>query len=98
MCTHAHGDHYGGAAYLKEKFNPRVVMSEIDWTALDGAQKDPLFGTKLNRLFSNPPKRNRAVNDGDTVTLGGTTLKLYVIPGPTLGALAAVFTVRDKGQ
>ena len=23
VVSHAHGDHYGGAAYLKEKFNPR---------------------------------------------------------------------------
>ena len=73
-------------------------MSEIDWTALDEAQKDPLFGTKLNPLFSKPPKRDMAVKDGDTITLGGTTLKLYVIPGHTLGTLATVFTVHDKGQ
>jgi metallo-beta-lactamase class B len=98
IVSHAHGDHYGGAAYLKEKFNPRVVMSEIDWTALDVAQKDPLFGSKLNPLFSKPPKRDMAVNDGDTITLGGATVKLYVIPGHTLGTLATVFTVHDKGQ
>ena len=98
VVSHAHGDHYGGAAYLKEKFNPRVVMSEIDWAALDEAQKDPLFGTKLNPLFSKPPKRDMAVKDGDTITLGGTTLKLYVIPGHTLGTLATVFTVHDKGE
>ena len=98
VVSHAHGDHYGGAAYLKEKFNPRVVMSEIDWTALDEAQKDPLFGTKLNPLFSKPPKRDMAVKDGDTITLGGTTIKLYVIPGHTLGTLATVFTVHDKGE
>jgi glyoxylase-like metal-dependent hydrolase (beta-lactamase superfamily II) len=39
-----------------------------------------------------------AVSDGDTVTLGGTTLKLYVIPGHTLGTLATVFTLHDKGE
>ena len=98
VVSHAHGDHYGGAAYLKEKFNPRVVMSEIDCTVLDEAQKDPLFGTKLNPLFSKPPKRDMAVKDGDTITLGGTTIKLYVIPGHTLGTLATVFTVHDKGE
>ena len=39
-----------------------------------------------------------AVNDGDTITLGGTALKLYVIPGHTLGTLATVFTVHDRGE
>ena len=97
VISHAHGDHYGGAAYLKQKFDPRIVMSEIDWKALEETQRDPLFGTKRNPLFGEPPKRDMAVNDGDTLTLGDTTLKLYVIPGHTLGTLATVFTVHDHG-
>ena len=98
IVSHAHGDHDGGAGYLKEKFNPRIVMSEIDWQAEETAQRDPLFGTKRNPLFSAPPKRDMAVNDGDTITLGDTTIKLYVIPGHTLGTLATVFTVHDHGD
>jgi metallo-beta-lactamase class B len=84
VVSHAHGDHYGGAVYLKQKFNPRIVMSEIDWKALEETQRDPLFGSKRNPLFGDPPQRDLAVNDGDTITLGATTLKLYVIPGHTL--------------
>jgi metallo-beta-lactamase class B len=98
IISHAHGDHDGGAGYLKEKFNPRIVMSEIDWRAEEEAQRDPLFGAKRNPLFGAPPKRDIAVNDGDTITLGNTTLKLYVIPGHTLGTLATVFTVHDHGN
>ena len=98
VISHAHGDHYGGAAYLQQKFNPRVVMSEIDWHALEEIQRDPLFGTKRNPLFGEPPKRDQSVKDGDTITLGGTTLKLYVIPGHTLGTLATVFTVFEHGD
>ena len=94
VVSHAHGDHYGGAEYLKEKFNPRIVMSEIDWKVFE----DPAFNPKRIALFDPPPKRDMAVNDGDTVTLGDTTLKLYVIPGHTLGTLATVFTVHDHGQ
>jgi len=97
VISHAHGDHYGGAGYLKQKFNPRLVMSEIDWDALEETQRDPLFGTNRNPLFGEPPKRDRSVADGDTITLGETTLKLYVIPGHTLGTLATVFTVHDHG-
>jgi metallo-beta-lactamase class B len=98
VISHAHGDHYGGAAYLKQKFNPHVVMSEIDWKALEETQRDPLFGTKRNPLFGDPPQRDQAVNDGDTLTLGDTTLKFYVIPGHTFGTLATVFTVHDRGE
>ena len=94
IVSHAHGDHYGGADYLKKKFNPRIVMSDIDWKAFD----DPKFDPKRIPLFDPPPKRDMAVNDGDTITLGGTTFKLYVIPGHTLGTLATVFTVHDHGE
>jgi metallo-beta-lactamase class B len=98
IISHAHGDHYGGAEYLKKKFNPHLVMSEIDWKAIETAQSDPQFEAKRNKLFDLPPKRDQSVNDGDTLTLGDTTLKLYVIPGHTPGTLATVFTVHDHGE
>jgi metallo-beta-lactamase class B len=98
IVSHAHGDHYGGAGYLKKRFNPRVVMSEVDWQALEAAQRDPLFRTKTDLLFDDPAKRDQSVVDGETITLGDTTLKLYVIPGHTLGTLATVVTVHDRGQ
>ena len=94
IISHAHGDHYGGAAYLKKKFSPKIVMSDIDWKVFE----DPSFDPKRNPLFDEPPKRDMAANDGDSLRLGETTFKLYVIPGHTLGTLATVFTVHDKGK
>jgi metallo-beta-lactamase class B len=94
IVSHAHGDHYGGAEYLKKKFNPTIVMSDIDWKVFD----DPKFDPKRIPLFDPPPKRDKAVQDGDTIKLGDTTFKLYVIPGHTLGTLATVFTVHDHGK
>jgi metallo-beta-lactamase class B len=94
IVSHAHGDHYGGAAYLKKKFNPKIVMSDIDWNVFD----DPKFDPKRIALFDDPPKRDMAVKDGDTIKLANTEFKLYVIPGHTLGTLATVFTVHDKGK
>jgi metallo-beta-lactamase class B len=94
IISHAHGDHYGGAAYLKKKFNPKIVMSDIDWKVFD----DPSFDPKRISLFDEPPKRDMAIKDGDTIKLGDTSFKLYVIPGHTLGTLATVFTVHDNGK
>jgi metallo-beta-lactamase class B len=94
IVSHAHGDHYGGAAYLKKKFNPKIVMSDIDWKVFD----EPDFNPKRIPLFDEPPKRDMAVKDGDTIKLGNTEFKLYLIPGHTLGTLATVFTVHDKGK
>ncbi len=69
-------------------------MSDIDWKVFD----DPAFNPKRIPLFDEPPKRDMAVKDGDTIKLGNTEFKLYVIPGHTLGTLATVFTVHDKGK
>jgi metallo-beta-lactamase class B len=98
IVSHAHGDHYGGADYLKKKFNPHVVMSEIDWLVLDKLRNDPEALKNVPSLFGPPPQRDQSVKDGDTITLGDTSVKLFVIPGHTLGTLASVFTVRDHGE
>ena len=98
VVSHGHGDHYGGASYLKKKFSPRIVMSEIDWKLLEETVRDPLFGTKRNPLFGLPPERDQAVQNEEVLTLGDTQLKFYVIPGHTLGTLATVFTVYDQGK
>lgn len=94
VVSHAHGDHYGGASYLKNKFGAHVVMSEIDWKVFD----DPSFDPKRIPLFDPPPKRDIAVKDGETLKVGDTTLTFHVIPGHTLGTLATVFTVHDHGE
>jgi metallo-beta-lactamase class B len=98
IVSHAHGDHYGGADYLKQKFNANVVMSEIDWQALDKLRDDEGALKQVPELFGPPPRRDQAVQDGDTLTLGDTKVEFNVIPGHTLGTLASVFTVRDHGQ
>ena len=78
IVSHAHGDHYGGAAYLKKKFNPKIVMSDIDWKTFD----DPKFDPKRNPLFDEPPKRDMAVKDGDTIKLGNTDVQALRDPRP----------------
>ena len=92
IITHGHGDHYGGADWLTAQFKPKLVMSETDWrmteTRLEFAT--PLWGA--------PPRRDVAVVDGDSVTLGDTVVKLYVTPGHTLGTLTPVFEVREGGR
>jgi metallo-beta-lactamase class B len=38
------------------------------------------------------------LKDGDVVTLGKTSVKIYVTPGHTPGALSMIFPVFDHGQ
>ena len=92
IVTHAHGDHYGGAKYLSTQYQPRWVMSEIDWRQTEGQLE---FATPL---WGAPPKRDIAVQDGDTVVLGDDIVTTLLTPGHTLGTITPIFEVRANGQ
>ena len=95
IVTHGHGDHYGGASYLAEKYRARVVMSEADWTMTETRLE---FATPI---WGAPPKRRAgdiSAKDGDRVTLGDTRVTLYLTPGHTMGTISPVFDVSAGGR
>ena len=85
IVSHAHPDHDGGARFLQEHYGTRVIMSPADWDVLDKRTN----GTK--------PKRDIEATDGQKLTLGDTTVTLYITPGHTPGTISSVFTVKDNG-
>jgi len=84
VVTHPHPDHDGGAKFLQDHYGTRVIMSPADWDVLDKRTN----GTK--------PKRDIEATDGQKLTLGDTTLTLYILPGHTPGTLSVVFPVKDN--
>lgn len=92
ILTHAHTDHYGGAKHLQDAYGARIVMSEIEWQHMHASQ----------RLGPNPPAEfprwDIAVRDGDTLTLGDTTIRFLQTPGHTPGTLSLVFPVREGDE
>ena len=38
LISHAHSDHVGGASFLQDRFNAKVIMSEADWALLEGTK------------------------------------------------------------
>ena len=85
VVTHAHPDHDGGAKFLQDHYGTRVIMSPADWDVLDKRTN----GTK--------PKRDMEATDGQKLTLGDTTITLYITPGHTPGTISVVFPVKDNG-
>lgn len=85
VVSHAHPDHDGGALYLQEHYGTRVIMSPADWDVLD----KQTAGTK--------PRRDMEANDGQKLTLGDTTVTLYITPGHTPGTISSIFPVKDHG-
>jgi metallo-beta-lactamase class B len=89
ILTHYHLDHTAGAARIQELPGVRLVMGDADWDALARAPNP-----NNERL----PRRDVAVKDGDTVTVGTTTIKLHVLGGHTPATLGVDFTVYDGGK
>ncbi len=89
LISHAHGDHSGGAEILQTRFGAQVVMGGPDW---DLVEKYP------NRYKTMAPKRNITATDGMKLTLGDTTVTIWLTPGHTAGTLSYTFTVFDNGR
>ncbi len=90
VVTHGHGDHSAGVKYLQDTFGARVLMSEDDWKLLAQPARGNFAGAPV-------PKRDMVVTEGQTLTLGDTTITMYLTPGHTLGTISLMIPVKDKG-
>ena len=85
--SHAHGDHMEGDAMVKELTGAQVMAMAEDVPALErmmpGGKKHPI---------------DRVLHDGDTVTLGGTTLTAHLTPGHTKGCTTWTAKITEDGK
>jgi metallo-beta-lactamase class B len=84
VISHGHSDHSGGAKFLQDRYNARIILTAPDWDLLGRSS-----GTK--------PRRDMVAVDGQKLTLGDTTLTLYNTPGHTLGTISTIIPVKDHG-
>jgi metallo-beta-lactamase class B len=96
--THGHYDHVAGMAELKKMTNAALVISAPDKELLEsGGKADFRWGDAPEARFE-PVKVDRTVRDGETITLGGTTLTAHLHPGHTKGATSFTTDVRENGR
>ena len=96
--SHAHLDHAGGLARLKELTGAEIVMSEADAALLSrGGRGD--FLPLGDALATYPPARaDRLIGDGDRVSHGGVTLTAHLTPGHTKGCTTWTMAVTEGGD
>lgn len=87
IAGHAHPDHVEGDAMVKELTGAQVVVGRLEVDA-----------TKAFRPGGKEHPIDRIVDEGDTVTLGGTTLTAHVMPGHTKGCLAWTLDLKEDGK
>jgi metallo-beta-lactamase class B len=94
LSSHAHFDHIGGHAAMKKLTGAKVMAITQDAAALEaGKDLSPLGDEGWT-----PVKVDRVLKDGDTVKLGGTTMRAVWGPGHTPGCTVWTTAVTDAGK
>lgn len=89
ILTHGHADHWGGARYFQDKYHTSIAMAAGDWDWMNHSPKKP-GGPEM-------PQHDRVLTDGQDITLGDTTVHIFLTPGHTPGVASSIFPVKDKG-
>jgi metallo-beta-lactamase class B len=85
IISHGHTDHYGGARHLQDAYGARIILSQTDWNLIAEDRNSEDI----------KPREDLVATDGMEVTLGDTTVKLYITPGHTRGPISALIPLRD---
>src|SRR5436190_19010353 len=85
--SHAHGDHQEGDALIKQMTGAQVMAMAEDATALKAIKP----GGKEHPI-------DKVLHDGDSVTLGGTTLVAHLTPGHTRGCTTWTMKIQEGGK
>src|SRR5688572_543156 len=94
LASHAHFDHIEEHSLMQRRTGAQVVAMSGDAEALESGHDSSALGA----IGWEPVAVARRLKDGDTVTLGGTTLRAIHAPGHTRGATIWMTTVEDGGR
>lgn len=96
--SHAHTDHAGGHARMKQLTGAKILMSEADAALLaSGGTND--FTPYSHEMMGYPPATaDELLRDGEKVRLGGVTLTCHLTPGHTKGCTTWTMDVTEDGK
>ncbi len=93
---HAHIDHAGALAYMKELSGAQLAVMKDDVLAMESGDRDDF---KYANDFVYPAvKVDRILRDGDTISMGEVLLTAYHTPGHTRGATTWVANLVVDGK
>jgi metallo-beta-lactamase class B len=98
LISHAHFDHDGGSAKIKQMTGAKYMVMDADVPVVEsGGKADFQYGSDPTLRYP-AAKVDRVLHDGDEVKLGGTMLVAHLTPGHTKGCTTWTMKVTDGGK
>ena len=98
LISHGHFDHCAGSAEIKRETGAKYEVMEQDVPVVEsGGHTDFHYGADKSMWFP-PTKVDRVLHDGDTVSLGGTTLTAHLTAGHTKGTTTWTLDETEGGR
>lgn len=94
--SHAHFDHAGGLAELQKNTGAKLVAMDGDVQQLTRGGHGDFFFEDRDLFPAVTPQR--VIHDGETVSLGGTTLTAHRTAGHTRGCTTWTMTAKEAGE
>ena len=92
LISHGHGDHYGGANYLRNKYGAKTVLTKTDTDLMNN------LNTGANSPRSPKTKIDIYAKNKDEIKLGDVSVTILETPGHTAGCTSYIFPVKYKGK
>jgi metallo-beta-lactamase class B len=98
LISHAHYDHCAGSAEIIKRTGAKYYVMDADVPVVEsGGKEDFAYGN--NRSMQFPPVHvDRALHDGEKLSLGGTELTAHLTAGHTKGTTTWTLDEKENGQ
>jgi metallo-beta-lactamase class B len=98
LISHAHIDHAGGSALVKQETGAKYMVMDADVSTIEsGGKTDFQYGNDPSMLYT-PTQVDRVLHDGDEVKLGNVVLVAHLTPGHTKGCTTWTTTESENGK
>ncbi len=98
LISHAHFDHCAGSADIIRQTHAKYYVMDADVSVVEtGGKTDFEYANRTDMHFP-PAHVDRVLHDGDTVSLGGTTLTAHLTPGHTKGTTTWTLNEVEGGK
>lgn len=98
LISHGHFDHCAGSAEIKRETGAKYEVMAQDVPVVESGGRNDFHYAHDKSMWFPTTKVDRVLQDGDTVSLGGTTLTAHLTAGHTRGTTTWTLDEQENGR